>query len=180
MRLEKGITAGLAGLAVLGLVGCSSGAATPSSVSATPTVRTTASSVPAASPRQKAAAQAAALRFYGLYAAREYTAFWNLLAPATKRQIPRRVWVGVHQACVGGAASERVVRAVTVFGDAAIVTEAIGGTASKARTTQDVFSYASGRGHYSPQDLSVYHHDSVTADVAAARAAGFCAGWKIF
>lgn len=179
MGLEKGI---VAGLAVLALVGCSGGAAAPPPASATPTVRTTASSVPPVGPRVKAAARAAAVRFYGLYAAREYTAFWNLLAPATKRQIPRRVWVGVHEACpAAGEAGSRSIRAVTVFGNAAIITEVITGATSKAKTTQDVFNYANGRWSYSPQDLSIYHHESVTADVAAAKVAGFCAaGWKIF
>ena len=177
MRLEKGF---VAGLAVLGLVGCSSGPAAPPSLSATPTVRTTASSAPTASPRERAAAQATAVRFYGLYAAHKYTVLWNLLASAAKRQIPRRVWVGVHEACLRDTARTRVVLAVTVFGDAAIVTETISGTTAKTKTAHDVFSYATGHWSYSPQDLSIYHHGSVTANVVAAKAAGFCAGGKIF
>lgn len=177
MCFRKGI---LVGLAVLGLAGCSSMSA-PLSVSATPTARATASSVPSASPQVKAAARAAAVNFYGLYSTHRFTAFWNLLAPATKRQISRRMWVGVHEACSGAAGSgSRSVRAVTVFGDAAIVTEAITRATPKSETTQDVFNYANGHWSYSPQNLSIYHQKSVPVAVAAAKAVGLCAGWKIF
>ena len=96
MRSPKGI---LVGLVAAGLVGCSGTASGPPSVGATPTARSTASSVPPASPRMKAGARAAAAQFYGLYSASQFAAFWNLLAPATKRRVPRRVWVSVHDAC---------------------------------------------------------------------------------
>ena len=79
-----------------------------------------------------------------------------------------------------GAGKSRIIKAVTVFGSAAIVTEAIAGAASKLGTAEDVFNYANGHWSYSPGDLSIYHHGSVAADVAAAKAAGFCTGWKIF
>ena len=69
---------------------------------------------------------------------------------------------------------------MTVFGDAAIVTEAVAGTALKPGTAEDVFNYADGHWRYSPADLSIYRHGSVTADIAAAKAAGFCTSWKIF
>ena len=178
MGFPKGL---LVGLAAAGLVGCSGAAPGTPSVSPMATARTTASSVPPASPQMKAGARAAAAKFYGLYSANRYSAFWNLLAPATKRQISRRVWVSVHEACPSaGAGKPRVIKALTVFGNAAIVTEAVTGAASKPGTAEDVFSYADGRWSYSPQDLSIYHHGSVTADVAAAKAAGFCTSWKIF
>ena len=47
----------------------------------------------------KTSARTAAERFYGLYAASQYAAFWDLLAPATKRQVSREAWIGVHEAC---------------------------------------------------------------------------------
>ena len=78
------------------------------------------------------------------------------------------------------AGKPRVIKALTVFGDAAIVTEAVTGAPSEPGTAEDVFGYADGRWSYSPQDLSIYHHGSVTADVAAAKAAGLCTSWKIF
>lgn len=178
MRFPKGL---MVGLAAAGLVGCSGTASGPPSVSPAATVRTTSSSVPPASPKVKARVRAAATQFYDLYSADRYTAFWNLLAPATKRQIPRHVWVGVHEACPSeGAGKPRVIKAVTVFGDAAIVTEAIAGAAVTPGVAQDVFNYAHGHWSYSPQSLSIYRHGSVTADIAAAKTAGFCTSWKIY
>ncbi|MGH3422076.1 MAG: hypothetical protein ACRDOD_21075 [Streptosporangiaceae bacterium] len=69
---------------------------------------------------------------------------------------------------------------MTVFGGAAIITEKVPRSAAKVGPAEDVFNYAHGRWSYSPADLSIYHHGSVAADVAAARAADLCTGWKIF
>jgi hypothetical protein len=170
MRFPKGL--------LVGLAGCSGGASGSPAIP-TPTITATASSVPPASPQIKASARAAAEQFYGLYAASRYKAFWNLLAPATKREISSKVWVGVHEACrSAGAGKSRVIKAVTVFGTAAIVSEAIAGVPPDA--TEDVFNYANGRWRYSLRDASIYRHGSITADAAAAKAAGFCTSWKIF
>lgn len=177
MRSVKSL---LVGVALAGLVGCSGAAPESPSASPVPAVRTTASSVPSASPQEKTAARTAAAHFYALYSASRFTAFWNLLSPATKRQVPRRVWVGVHDACPdAGAGKARIIKSVTVFGSAAIVAETIAGAAPPG-TAEDVFGYANGHWSYSPGDLSIYHHGSVAADIAAAKAAGFCVGWKVF
>jgi hypothetical protein len=69
---------------------------------------------------------------------------------------------------------------VTAFGSAAIITEAVAGATSTPGTTEDVFSYAGGQWGYSPGVLAIYRHGSIAADVAAAQAAGFCTGWKVF
>lgn len=175
MRYVRGL---VAGLAAAGLAGCgaASGSAPASQV---PVVRATASSVPSASPHVKAAARVAAAQFDSLYSASRFAAFWDLLSPAIKRQIPRKVWVKVHDGCRPARAARPVtIKAVTVFGSAAIITEAVAGASSG--TAEDVFSYVNGRWRYSPQDLIVYHHGSVARDIAAAKAAGFCASWKIF
>ena len=84
MGFPKGL---LVGLAAAGLVGCSGAASGTPSVGPIATARTTASSVPPASPQMKAGARAAAAQFYGLYSASQFAASWNLLAPATKRQV---------------------------------------------------------------------------------------------
>jgi len=168
----------LVGLAAVGLAGCTGGASGPSA-SPTPTITATASSAPSASPQMKASARAAAVRFYSLYAASRYTAFWVLLAPATKRQVSRRAWAGVHEACSAARAGKsRVIKAVTVFGNAAIITETVAG--ASPGTAEDVFTYIDGRWRYSPQDPGIYHHGSVTADIAAAKAAGLCTSSKVF
>jgi hypothetical protein len=178
MRFPKGLLVGLAGLVAVGIAGCSGSASGPPASQA-PAITATASSVPSASPQMKASASVAAKNFYDLYAASRYTAFWNLLAPATKREVSKKAWVGVHEACPSTAAGKsRVIRAVTVFGNAAIVSEVVaGGPPDEA---QDVFNYTNGNWSYSLGDLSIYRHGSVTADVAAAKAAGFCTNWKIF
>jgi hypothetical protein len=193
MRLLKGFAVGLAvlGLGTAGLAGCTtSGSSTPpfpgtpatglSTNAAAPRVVTsTAPAVAPASARQRNQAKTAATQALGLYASGQFAAFWKLLAPATKRHISSDAWVSVHQACSStGAGGPVTVKAVTVFGTAAIITEVI--TAASPHTTEVVFNYVNGQWSYTPGDLSVYGHGSAAADIAAARAAGLCGGWKIF
>ena len=153
MRLLKGLAAGLV---AAGLAGCSvGGSSEPSAAGPAATVpRVVTSTAPPAapvSPQMQAGARAAAAQFYGLYSASQFAAFWNLLSPATKRQISGQVWVSVHDACPSaGAGKPRTIKAVTVFGNAAIVTETIAG-ASKPGTAEDVFSYVDGHWSYSPE-----------------------------
>jgi hypothetical protein len=176
MRFPKSL---LVSLIVAGLAGCSGGASGPPAAAPTQKITATASSVPPASARQKGSARAAAARFYGLYATSHYTAMWNLLAPATKRQVSRKAWIGVHEACsTGNAGKSRVIKAVTVFGNAAIVAETVAGATTGA--VEDVFNYADGQWRYSLQAPGIYRHKSVTADIAAARAAGLCTSSKVF
>jgi len=129
--------------------------------------------------RTQAGARAAAWRFYRLYFGGQFAASWDLLAPAAKRQVPKRVWTGVHGGCQAGIAARfMVIGSVTVFGDAAIVTHKVTGTHARRRIARDIFNYANGRWGYSPADLSVYRHGSVAADISAAKAAGLCSGRK--
>lgn len=183
MRFMKGIAASLA---AVGLAGCAIGGSSRPSVpgpSATSprVVISTAPAVVPASPQTRSRARTAAAQVYRLYSASQFAAFWRLLSPAVRHQVSRRVWVRVHDACPSaGAGKSRVIKAVTVFGGAAIITEKIPAAAVKAGTNEDVFDYAHGRWSYSPVNLSIYHHGSVAADVAAAKAAGLCTGWRIF
>jgi hypothetical protein len=185
MRFLKGLAIGLAAVSLVGIAGCSAGAAHaspagPAAASRATTVSYAPSAAPV-SPRLLASARAAAVQFYDLYSARQFATFWSLLSNATKHQVSQHVWVSVHDGCPSGEAGQsRVVKAVTVFGDAAIVTEAIAGPTSKPDATEDVFIYADGRWSYSPGDLSIYLHGSVAADIAAAKAAGFCASRQVF
>lgn len=175
MRFPRSL---LASLAVAGLAGCSGGGPAPSP-GPVPKITATASSVPSATASQKASARAAAKRFYGLYATSDYATLWTLLAPATKRQVSRKAWIGVHQACSAASAGKsRVIKGVTVFGDAAIVAEMVAGVTP--RTVEDVFNYTGGHWRYSPQAPGIYRHRSVTADIAAAKAAGLCKSSKVF
>ncbi len=132
-----------------------------------------------ASPQVEASARAAAARFYGLYFARQFAASWDLLVPAAKHKIPKSVWVRVHDGCLPvGAGKSGVIKSLTVFGNAAIVTEAITGAPSESRTIEAVFNKVNGKWGYSPGDLSIYRHKSALADIAAAKAAGFCGDRK--
>lgn len=170
----------MVGVAVAGLAGCGSAAApngeqAPATVVATP-VQTT-----AGGPHAKTNARAAAIQFDGLYFASRFADSWSLLAPSAQRQVSKRVWIGVHEGCRSGTAgTSRMITAVTVFGNTAIVTEVTTGAAAKGGTAEYVFSYADGGWRYSPGNVGVYRHGSVAADIRAAKSAGFCVSWKIF
>lgn len=195
MRFLKGSVIGAAALGLIGLVGCDAsagphpGGTSPTAGSRIVTPGAMSGTAPPLKPvpsRMRARAHEVATQFYGLYSASQFAASWKLLSPFAKRQVPENVWVGVHRACPAvGAGRSRVIKTVTVFGDAAIITETLDrpgtrGAGAKPVTAEDVFEYANGRWSYSPTDLGVYDHGSVAADVIAARAAGFCAGSKIF
>ncbi len=175
----------LAGLAAASLVGCSDAASAPSATSTASSRATSAQpadqTAPAV-PDAQASARTAALRFDRVYLAGHYAASWDLLVPAVQRQIPRGLWVRVHHACqsADAATTARAVKTVTAFGTAAIVTETVTVGPSRPRQGEEVFSYVKGHWGYSPNDLSIYHHGSAAADIAAARAAGLCATWKSF
>jgi hypothetical protein len=184
MRTSKGFAAALAvvGGGAVGLAGCSASAlpTPPAASSSTPRAATsTAVAAAPVSPRLRTDARAAAAQAFGLYTAGQFTAFWKLLSPASKHRISKNAWVSVHEACSSAEGGKPVtVKAVTVFGNAAIVTEAI--TGPSPQTTEVVFNYVNGQWSYSPVDPSLYSHKTVAADIAAAKAAGFCGGWKIF
>jgi hypothetical protein len=169
-------------LLAIGLAGCSNAAA-QHPIGAAPVGHATAAPSAAqakpAQARTQAGARAAAARFYRLYSGRHFGASWDLLAPAAKRQVSKQVWIGVHGRCLAvNAARSGVIRSVTVFGDAAIITQQITSAHARHRIARDIFNYAKGRWDYSPADLSVYRHGSVAADVSAAKAAGLCSGRK--
>lgn len=179
MHLAKAL---LVGLIATGLLGCDghSSAAPPEGPSPLVTKTTPATAPPSppgpASRKIKADARTTAERFYHLYLGRQFASSWELLAPAAKRQIPKQTWVGVHEGCLPAVTTESgTIKSVTVFGNAAIVTEKVIRT-SKSSTIRAVFNYTGGHWGYSPSDLGIYHHGSVSADIAAAKAAGFCAG----
>lgn len=129
----------------------------------------------------QAGARAAAAVFYDRYFAGKLAASWDLLAPSARRQVPQRIWVRVHQGCPPARAGKaRVIKAVTVFGNAAIITDTVAGAPARLGTAEDVFNVVNDRWGYSPSDLSIYHHGSVAADIAAAKALGVCHSWKGF
>jgi hypothetical protein len=191
MRCPKGLAGGIAGLLAVGMAGCTSSA--PASARSPKSAVDSASSAPnapaasesavalagPAEPETKDGVHASAATFYRLYSTGQFAASWELLSPAAQRDIPRTTWVSVHNACPpAGIGASRIVKSVLVFGSAAIVTETIAGADSRLGKAEDVFNYAHGHWGYMPNDIGVYHHGSVHADVAAAKALGFCTGRK--
>lgn len=179
----------LAAVAAIGVAGCSGTASGPGASG--PAVGTSPASHAAATPparpgslpgaKTKAGARAAAAQFDRLQRGSQYAASWDLLTPTAKRLVPRDVWVGVHEGChAARPAGRRTVGRVTLFGTVAIVAERIPGTRPGRGKGEDVFAYANGNWGYTPNDLSIYQHGSVAADIAAAKAAGLCASWKGF
>jgi hypothetical protein len=178
----------LTSVAAVGLVGCSNPAAGFSApgIAANPAPAGTAGdSAPAApagpaEPKTRAGARAALVRYERLYLAGRFVAAWDLLTPAVKQEISRNLWVGVHDNCPSAKAGRARIRAVTIFGDTAIVTETHPGVPAKRGRNAVVLNYADAHWGYSPGDPGIYQHGSVAANVAAAKAAGFCTGWKDF
>jgi hypothetical protein len=125
-------------------------------------------------------ARAAATHFDVIYASSNFAASWEMLASSTQREIPRTVWVAVHDECATTVASARVVvKSVTIFGNSAIVSAVITATGS-AEAAEEIFDYGAGGWHYMPDDPSIYQHSSIQADVTAAKAAGVCMSGKYF
>ena len=59
-------------------------------------------------------------------------------------------------------------------GNAAIVTVSLAGVASSLGSESQALIYSAGR-WVSPGNLSLYKHGNVKADIAPAKAAGYCA-----
>jgi hypothetical protein len=142
MRSAKALLA----LVGIGLLGCSNATAASHSAGPAPaghaTAEPSAARAKPAQARTEAGARAAAARFYRLYSGRQFAASWDLLAPAAKRQVAKRVWIGVHGGCLAAiGAGGRVIRSVTVFGDAAIVTHQLTGAHARHRIARDIFNY---------------------------------------
>jgi hypothetical protein len=60
-------------------------------------------------------------------------------------------------------------------GNTAVVTVTLAGAAASLASESESLTYSAGRWGFVPNDLSYYRHGSVRADIAAAKAAGYCA-----
>jgi hypothetical protein len=182
VRLWKGL---LVGVAAVGLVGCTNSASTPPSAGPSPTAAgTTEPTAAQATPLPagaKSDVRVAAEQFDSDYFADRFAAAWYLLAPDVQRQVPKKVWAGVHDGCPSATSGvTRVIKSVTVFGNTAIVSETVLREQSRRNTVEYVFYYMAGHWGYSPVDPGIYHRGSIAADIAAAKAAGLCVSWKAF
>lgn len=166
--------------AVLTAAACSSGTpAGPAASTATAITTPTSPAAVASTAQPETAAQATAVakQYLGLTSASQFAAAWGLLAPSAQRTVSQVTWVAVHQGCPAESAGLAYeVKDTTVTGDTAIVTVSLSGVAASIGSESEALTYSAGRWGFVPNDLSFYKHGSVKADIAAAKAAGYCAG----
>jgi hypothetical protein len=163
-----------AGLALAACSGTSSGspAAPPAPAhSASPGAQ---ASTPV-EPATVSAVRADADDYLTLYTAGQFAIIYQMLSAPARQAIDQQAWVAVHRGCPGatGGMSYKI-RHIAVAGKTAVVTVALTGGAAK-RSAIETLVYAGGHWGFSPRDLALYRHGSVSADVAAAKAAGGCA-----
>jgi flagellar capping protein FliD len=179
--MGKRIASGtLIAAAVLTAAACSSA---PQATSASNNAATTtapaspAAHASVAQPETAAAASAAARQYLGLYSAGQFAAAYGLFAPSARRAVSESTWVAVHQGCPPQASGLTYqVKDATVTGSTAVVTVTLAGAASSLASESEALTYSGGRWGFVPNDLSMYEHGSVKADLAAAKAAGYCTG----
>lgn len=133
-----------------------------------------ASSAAAVTPDTTAAAQSAAQQFFTFYSAGQWDDAWQYLTAADKREAPESVYAAVHQQCPSAAAGMAyATKGVTLAGQTAVVTYTVSGAtgALLGNATMPMTWTPSGWG-VEPSGMSVYTHGNVSADLAAAKAAG--------
>jgi hypothetical protein len=170
--------------AAITLAACSGSPAPAAGTSSTPPKSAAASSPagassPAAEPDTAAGARTAAETYFALYSAGQWAATYALLAPSASSQVSESAWVDVHEGCPSAAAglAYQVGKPVMV-GNTAVMPVSIAGALSKLATVEETFTYSGGQWRWQPSGsgAAVYTHGSVTADIAAAKAAGYCSG----
>jgi hypothetical protein len=84
--------------------------------------------------------------------------------------------VAVHRGCPAQSAGLAYnVSKATLTGSTAIVTVSLAGAAASLGSESQALTYSAGRWGLVPGDLGLYKHGGVKADIAAAKAAGYCA-----
>lgn len=163
-----------AGLALAACSGASSGSpATP--VAAASSASPGAHASTPVEPDTASAVRADADDYLTLYTAGQFAIIYQMLSAPARQAIDQQAWVAVHRGCLGAAGGMSYkIRHIAVTGKTAVVTVALtGGT--KPENATETLVYANGHWGFSPQDLALYRHGSVAADVAAAKAASGCA-----
>lgn len=128
-------------------------------------------------PDTASAVRADADDYLTLYTAGQFAVIYQMLSTPARQAIDQQAWVAVHRGCLGTAGGMSYkIRHIAVTGKTAVVTVALSsGEAAKPESATETLVYADGHWGFSPRDLAVYRHGSVSADVAAAKAAGGCA-----
>jgi hypothetical protein len=82
----------------------------------------------------------------------------------------------VHQGCPSQAARLACdVKEATLTDSTAVVTVTLAGAAASLASESVSLTYSAARWGFVPNELTYYRHGSVKADIAAAKAAGYCA-----
>lgn len=127
-------------------------------------------------PATTAAVRADADDYLTLYTAGQFAIIYQMLSASARQAITEQAWVAVHRGCPGATAGMSYkIRHIAVTGRTALVTVALAGGAAKPQSATETLVYSGGHWGFSPRDLGLYRHGSVSADVAAAKAAGGCA-----
>ena len=127
-------------------------------------------------PATTAAVRADADGYLTLYSAGQFAIIYQMLSAPARQAITEPAWVAVHRRCPGTTAGMSYkIRHIAVTGRTALVTVALTGWAAKPQRATESLVYSGGRWGFSPRDMRLYRHGSVSADVAAAQAAGGCA-----
>jgi len=164
------------------IAACSSSpSALPSATTASAAAVTSQQAAPAspsAQPQTEAALRADATTYYALVAASQWPQAWAMLTPASQQAVPESLYVAVHQGCPSASAGmARVIKSVVMAGDTAVVTETVAGALGSVVGSQaDAWAYAGGRWGFvePPSSTAIFSHGSAGADIAAAKAAGYC------
>ena len=127
-------------------------------------------------PATVAAVRADADDYLTLYTAGQFAIIYQMLSAPARQAINEQAWVAVHRGCPGATGGMTYqIRRVAVTGKTAVVTVSLAGAATKPESATETLVYADGHWGFSPGDLGLYRHGSVSADVAAAKTAGGCA-----
>jgi hypothetical protein len=127
-------------------------------------------------PQSVSAVRADADDYLTLYTAGQFAIIYQMLSAPARQAITEQAWVAVHRGCPGATAGMSYkIRHIAVTGRTALVTAALTGGAGKPQSATETLVYSGGHWGFSPRDLGLYRHGSVSADVAAAKAAGGCA-----
>ena len=127
-------------------------------------------------PETVAAVRADADDYLTLYTAGQFAIIYQMLTAPARQAINQQAWVAVHRGCPGATGGMTYkIRGIAVTGKSALVSVALTGNAAKPESATEALVYSDGHWGFSPRDLGLYRHGSVSADVAAAKAAGGCA-----
>ena len=164
-----------AGLALAACSGTSSGSTPGPSAPARSASPGAHASTPV-EPATVSAVRADADDYLTLYTAGQFAIIYQMLSAPARQAIDQQAWVAVHRGCLGatGGMSYKI-RHIAVAGKTAVVSVVLTGGAAKPESATETLVYADGHWGFSPRDVALYRHGSVTADVAAAKAAGGCA-----